>query len=235
MLPPAFVQGDMPKALERLGTREGLDELRRTLAVSYPDWDNYAISLGWDRILISSAEAENSRYIGYSVQEAAEKFGFEDAAALAAHLMHTENGRTAIINLSMDQRDVDTIAALPYSCVISDSIYADTDTPHPRMYGAFPRFFEDFVRTRKVLPMEEAIRKMTSMPAGRMQLSGRGELSAGCAADVLIFDENALGSDATFSSPANLGRGIDLMMVNGEIRIENDRLVGAPSGKLLRV
>lgn len=235
MLPPAFVQGDMPTALQRLGTRQGVDELRAACAVTYSDWDNFAISLGWDRILIASAEGKNRKYIGLSVLDAAEKFGHEDAIALAAHLMHSENGRTAIINLSMDQRDVDTIARLDYSHVISDAIYADTDNPHPRMYGAFPRFFEDFVRTRKVLSAETTIRKMTAQPAERMQLKNRGKLIAGNFADILIFDPNALQSRAEFSSPLHMGEGVRLLLVNGEIRIENDKLTGQPSGHVIRV
>lgn len=235
MLPPAFVQGDMQRALNRLGTPEGVEQLRDACAVNYPDWDNYAISLGWDRILIASAEGENRKFLGKSVQQAAEVYGFADAVELAAHLMHSENGRTAIINLSMDQRDVDAIARLDYSTVISDAIYADTDTPHPRMYGAFPQFFEDFVRMRNVLSIETAIRKMTALPAQRMQLAGRGRLEPGCFADVLMFDRDALKSRATFESPAHMGEGVSMLMVNGAIRVENDRLTNVRSGRLLRI
>lgn len=235
MLPPAFVQGDMNGALKRLGTQQGLDALRKALDITYPDWDNYAISLGWDRILIASATPENSRFLGLSVQEAAERFGFADAAALAAHLMHSENGQTAIINLSMDPQDVDAIARLPYSCLISDAIYADTDTPHPRMYGAFPKFYADFVRERHILSPEAAIAKMTSMPAARMQLNGRGLLRPGSFADVLAFDPAVFGSEATFSSPAHMATGVRALWVNGEQRIENDRLTGHSSGAAIRV
>lgn len=235
MVPPVFVQGDMQRALARMGTKEGVDELRKACAVTYSDWDNYAISLGWDRILIASATEENRRFLGLSVQDAAEQFGFEDAVALAAYLMHTENGQTAIINLSMDQRDVDAIARLDYSNVISDSIYADTDTPHPRMYGAFPRFIEDFVRKRKIVSLETAIRKMTRMPADRMQLKGRGRIEPGSFADLLIFDPEVISSKATFESPARLGTGLRMLMVNGAIRIENDRLTGQSSGQCLRI
>ena len=149
--------------------------------------------------------------------------------------MHSENGRTAIINLSMDQRDVDTIARLDYSHVISDAIYADTDHPHPRMHGAFPRFFEDFVRRRKVLSAETAIRKMTAQPAERMQISNRGKLEAGYFADILIFDPETLKSRAEFSSPLHMGEGVRVLLVNGEIRIENDALTGNPSGQAIRI
>ena len=76
---------------------------------------------------------ENEKFLGMRVTEAAEKFGFEDAAALAAYLMHSEDGKTAIINMSMSQDDIDTVARLPWSNIISDAIYAKTDTPHPRI------------------------------------------------------------------------------------------------------
>lgn len=235
MLPPAFVQGDMQRALADLGTKEGLDRLRKTLAVSYPDWDNYAVSLGWDRILISSAQPGHEKYLGLSVEEAAGKFGFEDAAALAAYLMHTENGQTAIINLSMDQRDVDAIARLPYSTLISDAIYADTNTPHPRMFGAFPKFIEEYAVKRSVLTLEETIRKMTQMPAQRMQIDRRGVIKEGNHADLIVFDPSAIGSRATFSSPVHPGTGISLLIVNGAVRIADDCLTGENSGTALRI
>ena len=84
------------------------------------------------------------------VTEAAEKFGFEDAAALAAYLMHSEDGKTAIINMSMSQDDIDTVARLPWSNIISDAIYAKTDTPHPRMFGAFPKVLREYVAERGI-------------------------------------------------------------------------------------
>ncbi len=235
MLPPAFVKGDMSSALMRLGTAEGVDEFRKCSRINYSDWDNYAVTLGWDRILIASAEGENRRFIGMSVPEAARKFGFPDGEALAAHLMHSEKGRTAIINLSMDQRDVDAVARLPYSNLISDSIYADTDNPHPRLYGAFPRFIREYVLDRKVLSMATAIRKMTAMPAERMGIKNRGELKVGNFADVLIFDPEKINSDAVFESPVHLGEGIGTLMINGVIRVRDDELTGASSGRAIKI
>lgn len=109
--------------------------------------------------------------------DAAQKFGFDDAEALAAYLMYDEAGQTSIINLSMHPDDVDAVARLPYASVISDALYADSDTPHPRKFGAMPRLWTDFVRARHVLAPEEAIRKMTRMPAERLGLKGRGTAS----------------------------------------------------------
>ena len=87
------------------------------------------------------------------METAARQFGYEDAYALAAWLMHDESGKTAIINMSMCQEDIDTVAKLPYSIVISDSIYAETDTPHPRMYGAFPKILREYVKERHILTL----------------------------------------------------------------------------------
>lgn len=216
MLPPCYAAGDMQAALRRLGTPGGVEEFRRAAAVCYPDWDNYAVTLGWERILISGVSApENHRYVGKTVEQAAQEFGFADSAACAAHLMHTDNGRTAIINMSMCQEDIDTVACLPYSLVISDSIYADTDTPHPRMYGAFPKLLREYVGERRVLSLAQAIAKMTSMPARRMKLAGRGVLAPGAFADVLVFDPKQFRDNATFAAPTCPATGLDYAFLNG--------------------
>lgn len=231
MLPPSFAAGNMGAALQRLGTKQGVEEFRRSVSVKYPDWDNYAITLGWDRILISGvSSAENQRFVGLTVAQAAEKFGFSDSAACAAHLMHTDNGKTAIINMSMCQEDIDTVARLPYSLVISDSIYADTDTPHPRMYGAFPKMIREYVRERHVLTLEQAIAKMTLMPAQRMKIKDRGILAPGAFADVLVFSPDRFCDNATFAEPVKLASGLDHVFINGTPVRQNDRQLCSSAG-----
>lgn len=173
--------------------------------------------------------------LGMTVPEAAEKFGFEDSEALAAHLMHTENGKTAIINMSMCQDDIDTVARLPYAVIISDAIYADTDTPHPRMYGAFPKVIREYVRERGLFTLQEAIRRMTSLPASRMKIRGRGSLAVGNFADVLVFDPAVFRDHATFTDPAQLATGLAYCIVNGEIAVDHDRRTEVMAGRNLRV
>ncbi len=222
MLPPVFVAGDMTVALQRLGTPEGVEEFRRTSRALYDNWDNFCITLGWDRIIISGVILpEHRKMLGMTVTDAAEKFGYEDAVALAADLMHTENGKTAIINMSMCQDDIDAVAKLPYSIVISDAIYADTDTPHPRMFGAFPKVIREYVMERGLYTLEDAIRRMTSLPAARMRLQGRGSLQVGNWADVLVFDPQVFRDNATFTDPAKLATGLEYCIVNGEVEVEN--------------
>lgn len=235
MLPPVFVAGDLNAALQKLGTPEGVGEFRRLAGVEYKDWDNYCITLGWDRILISGVAREhNKKFVGMNVTGAAERFGFEDPFALAAHLMHDEDGKTAIINMSMCQEDIDAVARLPYSIVISDSIYAETDTPHPRMYGAFPKIIREYVMERGLLTMEEAIKKMTSMPAARMRLKKRGVLREGYYADLNIFDPNTFRDNATFQNPAVCASGLYACIVNGKIAYTDGRCTEERAGKVLQ-
>ena len=134
----------------------------------------------------------------------------------------------------MHPDDVDAVARLPYASVISDALYADSDTPHPRRFGAMPRLWADFVRARHVLAPEEAIRKMTRMPAERLGLKGRGTLAAGGFADVLAFEPDAFRDCATYSSPTRPAQGVRALYVNGQARILSDALTGAPSGRLIR-
>lgn len=226
MLPPVFVAGNMTCALRRLGTEEGVEEFRRTSRILCDDWDNFCVTLGWERIIISGVCKEKFRpMLGMTVAQAAEEFGYADPEELAADLMYTENGKTAIINMSMCQEDIDTVARLPYANIISDAIYADTDTPHPRMYGAFPKIIREYVKERKILTLEEAIRKMTSQPAARMGLRNRGSLVPGSFADVLVFDPDRFCDNATFQNPARMATGLDEMFINGRFVIREGERV----------
>lgn len=235
MVPPAFVDGDMNRALEKMGTEEGREEFCKSLEVLYDDWDNFAIILGWDRIMIAGVtKPENQKFIGKMVTEAAAEAGFEDAGAFAAWLMHEENGNVAIINFHMCQEDVDTVTQLPYASIISDSIYATTDTPHPRMYGAFPKIIREYVLERQVLTMEDAIRKMTSLPAGRMQIAKRGCLKEGYFADINIFEPEQVKDNATFENPTQLAGGIYRCYINGELAWADEHVCNDGCGRNLR-
>lgn len=235
MVPPAFVDGDMNRALEKMGTPEGVEEFCKSLEVQYDDWDNFAITLGWDRILISGVNKKsNQKFVGKMVSEAAKEYGFESDGAFVAWLLHDEDGKVAIINMSMCQEDIDTVAKLPYSNVISDSIYAVTDTPHPRMYGAFPKVIREYVEERHVLTLEEAIRKMTSQPAARMGIARRGQIKEGFYADINIFEPKEIKDRATFEEPVHLATGISRCFINGKLAWQDEKMCNDSCGKNLR-
>ena len=235
LIPPAFVKGDLSAALRRMGTPEGVDLLREMLTRDYEDWDNYVISLGWDKAEISSvSRPENQWMIGKNIKEIAEEGDFKDEVEAASRILLSENGNVAIVIHSMDQQDVDTIAKLPYSIVISDAIYADTNRPHPRMYGAFPHVIRDFVENRRILTLEEAIHKMTGLPAERFGIKNRGVIREGNLADLNIFEEKEFCDNATYQNPTLLPSGLRYCLVNGRIAVDKDRVVNYSLGKILR-
>jgi N-acyl-D-aspartate/D-glutamate deacylase len=125
----------------------------------------------------------------------------------------------------MSQDDIDTIARLPYSSLISDSLYGNMENPHPRLYGAFPHFLRDFVLERKVLDLSEAIRKMTSLPAWRVGLKNRGFLRSGYKADILIFDPADFMDHADYLAPSKLSTGLDYVLVDGKICYREGQLI----------
>ena len=105
--------------------------------------------------------------------------------------------------------------------------------PHPRNYGAFPRFLGKYVRDEKLLSLPLAIKKMTSMPAECMGLKKRGTLQKGNFADIVVFDEKTVRDQATFTQPQQYPEGIDYVLVNGKLVIENGEHTGELPGKII--
>ena len=130
---------------------------------------------------------------------------------------------------------MDAVAALPYSCLISDAIYAETDRPHPRMYGAFPHFIEDYVCRRHVLSLPAAIHKMTGLPAARMNLRARGLIKEGYFADVNVFDPSSLKAPSDYTHPTILAEGLSWCFLNGTPVVKNDEVLSLSEGSFLSV
>jgi N-acyl-D-aspartate/D-glutamate deacylase len=106
--------------------------------------------------------------------------------------------------------------------------------PHPRAYGNFPRVIAEYVKTRHVLTLEDAIRKMTSWPATRMRLYDRGAIREGLKADVTIFNYETIRDTATYDNPMSYSTGIDYVLVNGQVVVDQGRHTGAKPGAVLR-
>jgi N-acyl-D-amino-acid deacylase len=234
MLPPGFLAAGAAEALAGLDKPQNVERLRSLLNSGEPGWDNLSKTIGWDRTIISSVMLDENRvFLGKTVSGAAREARAKDEAEFVARLMYTEQGKVGIINQSMTQADIDTIARLPYSILISDALYGDMKGPHPRLSGAFPRFLRDFVFTRKVLPLETAIRKMTAAPAARLGLSNRGEIVPGKRADLLIFDNDAFRDEATYLEPMRMASGLSLAFVNGVKAVEDAAPVCTNAGQAL--
>lgn len=132
----------------------------------------------------------------------------------------------------MDEADVQRIISFPQTLVSSDAI-ARGSHPHPRTWGTFTRVLRRYVREKSLLTLENAIARMTSMPADRFKLTDRGRIQTGCFADIVVFDPDTVREGATYQTPKQCSIGIDLVLVNGQPVWEDQKVTGVRPGKVL--
>jgi len=206
-----------------------------------PGWSNLVEAAGgWNRVVLANARNEaNAKYNGKSIAVIAAEQD-KDPADAAFDLVAQGQGRVMAIYHMMTEPDVETALRFKWTSIGSDSGAAaaeggqdPTGLTHPRAYGNFPRVIARYVRERGVLTLEEAVRKMTSWPATRMRLAGRGAIREGLWADVVIFDYETLQDRATYDEPRLSPEGIDYVLVNGQIVIDHGAHTGARPGKVL--
>jgi dihydroorotase/N-acyl-D-amino-acid deacylase len=175
---------------------------------------------------------------GKSLRQILEERQTPPTTANAADLVVELNpqGSVSCVYHNMDDADVERIMRHPACMVGSDgSVFEySKGVPHPRSYGTFPRILGVYVREKGILQLEEAIRKMTSMSAQRMNLYDRGLLRPGMAADIVIFDPDRIIDRATFANPHQYPDGIEYVFVNGRIVIERGAMTNQRPGRVLR-
>ncbi len=146
-------------------------------------------------------------------------------------------GGASMVYHIIDEGDVRRIMRHPQTMIASDGRLTrpGDGVPHPRAYGTFPRVLGHYVREQGVLTLEEAVRKMTAMPAARLGLQGqRGCVAVGCFADITIFDAAQVGSRATFTEPHVYADGIPFVIVNGVVVVDRGSFTDRRPGRALR-
>lgn len=145
------------------------------------------------------------------------------------------NGGASAVFHGMGEEDVRRIMQYPFNMFASDASIRvfNQGVPHPRGYGTNARVLGKYVREEKVISLEEAIRKMTSLPAQKFQLRDRGLLKEGMAADVVIFDEKQVTDQATYKSPHAYSKGFHYVLVNGRLTVEREKHIGTRAGRAL--
>ena len=238
ILPPWAMEGGVPKALERLRAPDLRAKIRDQLVnppppdPDGPPWENYIKNAGWENIVISSVESKNNQdWVGRSVADIAEKEG-KDPAETAFDILLEENGRVGMILFSMDEEKMAMGLRHPLGTICTDGLLGGR--PHPRVYGTFPRVLGRYVRERKDMPLEEAIRKMTSLPARRLRLKDRGVLAEGKAADIVVFNPATIVDRATYEDPRQYPLGIRQVIVNGVLTVEGGQHTGKLGGRVLK-
>jgi N-acyl-D-aspartate/D-glutamate deacylase len=204
------------------------------------DWTLGTSAGGPSGIQISDVlDEQYERYEGMRLDAIAAERG-QPAAAAAIDLLIADSLRTSAIYFSMSEDDLVHAMRQPWVMIGGDAgVRAldgplSTDQPHPRAFGTFPRVLCRYSREMGVFPLEEAVRKMTSLPAGRAGLTERGRLGEGLFGDVAVFDPDTVCDRATFESPKRLAVGVEHVLVNGVPVLRNGEPTGALPGRGLR-
>ena len=175
---------------------------------------------------------------GKTLQDWAIQEGMEADAKNGALLVmqaQISGGGTAIYH-AMDEADVERIMQHPMTMIASDGRLTNLDVgwPHPRWYGTFPRVLGTYVREKQVLDLPTALHKMTTMPADRLGFSDRGYLKEGYKADITIFDPETIQDNSKFTDPHHYPTGVEYVLVNGKVALENGDTTSVRAGELLR-
>jgi N-acyl-D-amino-acid deacylase len=147
----------------------------------------------------------------------------------------SSGGASAVFH-GMWEEDVKRIMQYPFNMIASDASIRllGAGMPHPRGYGTNARVLGKYVREEQVISLEEAVRRMTSLPAQKFQLKDRGLLREGYAADIVIFDEKQVQDVSTFEKPHAYSKGVHFVIVNGVLTVENEKHLGVRAGKALK-
>ncbi len=191
---------------------------------------------GWDNVQIASARAEEDKPAeGKRLGSYAQSVG-KDPYELAVLMLQRNSGSVGMVGFAMSEENLDRILAHPFGMVCSDGGSFATDgptrrgSPHPRGAGSFPRVIAKYVRERKALTLEQAIHKMTTLPASRVRID-RGRLAVGALADVAVFDASTIADTATYEQPFSYPVGVSAVIVNGAIALRDGQRSGARSGE----
>ncbi|MBS0421417.1 MAG: amidohydrolase family protein [Proteobacteria bacterium] len=243
----------VPNSVFEQGSRKGMQRLKdpkvrrrlkkELLADSQPGWSNpVAAAGGWDRIML--ANAFNPRYDRYrfkSIADIAKDLHRDPPDVAWDILLDARPNRAMALYFMMSGPDIETALRFPWMSIGSDAGANEEPgkmdalgLPHPRAYGNAPRVIAEYVKRRPVLTLEDAVRKTTSWPATRMRLSDRGAIREGLKADVTVFNYERIDDAASFEKPMAYPSGIDYVLVNGQLVIDEGRHTGAKPGEVLR-
>jgi N-acyl-D-amino-acid deacylase len=240
-LPPWVADGGVPKLLDRLKDPAVRSRIKEELASEHPNWENlYLGSGGASGILLSGIQNPDlKQYNGKTLAQFATAQG-KDPLDASMDLVIADKAQTGAIYFIASEDDLRFGLKQPWTSVGLDGSETSLDGPlydphnHPRAFGSMPRFLGHYVREEHLLPLEQAIRKITSLPAQRERLRDRGLLKQGFFADITIFDPATIIDKATYEDPTQVSEGVKYVFVNGALEYEQGKLTGAMAGQALR-
>ncbi len=243
IIPPWAHEGGQAKMLERLANSDDRAKMKKDITNGVDGWYNHYTAVGgdWSRMLVSA----NNKFKGMTMDKVmAERIkGREPKPDLLDELFDfliEEKGSVGTVYAHHTEKDMNLALLQPWCSVGSDGSAFATEgplrkgNPHPRNFGTFPRFLGKYVREQGLLPLEEAVRKITSLNADKVGLKQRGLLKADYFADVTVFDSDKIIDRSDYTDPFHYNEGIVYVIVNGEVVLDHDKHTGARPGRALR-
>jgi N-acyl-D-amino-acid deacylase len=240
-LPPWAIAGGTDRMVARLKDPETRARLKQEISTDSKDWENiYLGSGGPSGILIASVvNRDLENWQGKRLAEVASAQNKDPLEALFDFII-ADHGQTGAIYFMMNEADMKAALRSPFVSICTDNGARAADGPlagsksHPRGWGSYPRILGRYVRDEKLMSLEFAIHKMTGLPAANLGLKQRGLLRQGYFADITIFDPKTVIDRATFEEPNQYPTGINFVIVNGQIEVDNGQRTKALAGKVLR-
>ena len=243
IIPPWAHEGGRAKLLERLKDPQQRPRLKHDIINGVPGWYNHYTAVGgdWRRMLVSA----NNPYKGLTIDrviamKSAGRTPLPDPLDVLFDLLIEQNGSVSTVYAHHTEEDMNLALSQPWCSIGSDGSALAIDgplrrgNPHPRNFGTFPRVLGVYARERGLLRLEDAVRKMTSLNAAKIGLRDRGWLRRGAFADITIFDADRVLDHATYAEPFQYSDGIECVIVNGQIVIDQGKHTGTRPGRALR-
>ena len=243
IIPPWAHEGGRARMLERLRDPATRAKIKQDIRNGIDGWYNHYTAVGgdWSRMLVS----DGSKYKGMTMDRVMADLSKDrdpppDPLDAMFDLLAASEGSVGIVYAHHTEKDMNLALAQPWCSIGSDgSAYAiegplRRGNPHPRNFGTFPRVLGVYVREQKLLPLEDAVRKMTSLNAAKLGIFDRGLLRPGSFADIAIFDAERVIDRSTYTDPFHYGEGVEYVIVNGEVVLERGQHTGKRPGRALR-
>lgn len=234
-LPQDVFEGGREKFLERLQNPEIYARVKQAVIKN-----RLTSNRGIDKLesIYISGSRKFPEYEGRNLKQILELKGLPATVENGADLIIdiVKEGDVSAVFFQMDEKDVEALMRLPYVMIGSDGglQVPGQGSPHPRSYGTFTRVLGQYSRERKIISLEEAVRKMTSLPAQTMRLKDRGMIREGYYADLTVFDPSQVKDLATFAQPHRHSQGVVHVLVNGQTVLENGNFTGRKPGMIIR-
>ena len=242
IIPPWAHEGGNEAMLERLRAPEARERMKKDILNGIDGWYNHYLAVGgdWSRmLLVGLSDPDNKKYVGKRMSDVIADRGGDPLDVFFEFLLE-EGGSVRTVYFHHDEPDMLYALKQPFTSVGSDGSAISKDgqfsdmQPHPRWYGTFPRVLGRYVREKEALTLPEAIKKMTSMNAEKINLKERGLVREGYWADLTLFNPETVIDRATFENPHQYPEGIPYVLVNGELVLDNGEVTESLPGRVLR-